>query len=499
VNQTRLGVFLSFFLWCAGDAFAAEPLHALIVGGGPDVEMNGLQIESHVRFVLSLLPPETKRAVFFADGSASRATVSYEELDKFSDAQNAFDVLFPDYKLGPQMLTRAEKLGTPLDGSSSRATLHRAVGELASALGQKGGPVLFYFAGHGSPGGNKESDTQYDMWNNGGLSVHELSAELSRLPSTAPVVLVMAQCYSGGFANVIFRDGDPKSPLLPQDLAGFFASTKDREAAGCGAGTDETEYQDFSSYFFGALSGCNRLGKAVTGADFDGDGRVSFHEALCYALIHDPTIDTPTCTTDAFLARFAPGKSSEIYGTGFEKILAAASPAQHAALEELSAKLDLTGDGRLLAAHDRLTYSDPVARASQIQAYRVTQDKLGALRKSGLDRVFSRWPELRWRKSPKFRDTLDAAMKKTGEDASFCKNLIEARDAFDHADEAMDVEKAMLLRFTRLCESVVRARQMRESGNAAMKARFERLWNAEQRSLPLAHVPGVIGRNSPLP
>src|SRR5205823_5042163 len=103
-----------------------------------------------------------------------------------------------------------------------------------------------------------------------------------------------------------------------------------------------------------ALSGHDRLGEPVTGADFDKDGRVSFHEALCYALIHDPTIDAPTCTSDAFLVRFAPGTNADIYTTSFDKILAEASPAQRAVLEELSARLELTGDARLIEAYDRL-------------------------------------------------------------------------------------------------------------------------------------------------
>src|SRR5581483_1611141 len=320
-----------------------EPFHAVIVGGGPNIQNNVLQIESHTRFIISLLPPETKRTILFADGSTTKATVSCEVMDASGDAQRAFEVLFSDYQLDPPTQVRVENLGVPIDGPSSRAALHRAVSKLAVSLAQKPAPILFYFAGHGDQDEEKESETRYNMWNNEDLTVRELATELSRLPSEAPVVLVMAQCYSGAFANVLFRDGNAKEPQQSQDIAGFFASAKDREAAGCGLRTDEEEYQDFSSYFFGALSGHDRLNHPVDGADYDSDGRVSFHEAFCYALIHDPTTDTPTCTSDAFLVRFAHVKNSEIYSTSFEKIRAAATPAQSAALDALSEKLELTG------------------------------------------------------------------------------------------------------------------------------------------------------------
>ena len=50
----------------------------------------------------------------------------------------------------------------------------------------------------------------------------------------------------------------------------------------------------------------------------------------------------------------------------------------------------------------------------------------------------------------------------------------------------MENEEAFLLRFTGVCASVARAAHLRATGAAPIKARFEKLCAAEQRTLPLA-------------
>lgn len=91
------------------------------------------------------------------------------------------------------------------------------------------------------------------MWNGDELKVRDLEEEISRLPHGSPVVLVMAQCFSGAFADVLFRGADLRGPLAEANLAGFFSARKDREAAGCSYATKRADYQDFSSYFLRAV------------------------------------------------------------------------------------------------------------------------------------------------------------------------------------------------------------------------------------------------------
>jgi hypothetical protein len=163
-----------------------------------------------------------------------------------------------------------------------------------------------------------------------------------------------------------------------------------------------------------------------------------------------------------------------------------ASPAQRAVLEALSGKLGLEGEGRLLAAFDRLMFSDPMGRPAQIHAYREAQDHLNALRMESLHSLFARWPALRWRDSHDYDKATRGAAAELTKDATQCEEIVETSDAVDRADVALDEEEALLVRFTDVAEAVVRARHLREHGDTGTKGRFEALWRAEQEPLGIA-------------
>src|ERR1700761_3025143 len=140
----------------------APPLYALLVGGGPDQENNAAQIEGHVHFVGSILPPGTRRVVLFADGKTDGAKVCF--LDKTADAtaRQALGVLLPkdDALNAPDL--RPLQLGLPVDGPTRAKTIHAAFGKLAAEAEARPAPVLLYFAGHGSSSSDAGTPA-YDM------------------------------------------------------------------------------------------------------------------------------------------------------------------------------------------------------------------------------------------------------------------------------------------------------------------------------------------------
>ena len=460
-------------------------MHALLVGGGPDTEDNTAQIEDHLRFVTSLVPPSAGRVVLFADGKPASLDLSYTDSFHLTAGQRALDILLPNDGLGAKVLTRATALGASLNGPSRLSAIERAFGRLVSLSDKKGPPVLLYFAGHGSLSSRKDKTSVYNLWGNEEIDPTTLLREIDALPPRVPVTLVMAQCFSGGFANVLFKKANPDLPLNDRILTGFFASESDREAAGCGTETNSPLYQDFSSYFFGALCGKDKLGHRIEGADFDGDGIVNCHEAFCYALIHDESIDTPVCTSMIFLRRFTDLPDATIFQSDWHTVIDAASPAQRAALNALSMKLGLDGEQRLLAAFDRLMFSDPMGQPVQVRAYRDAQDRLNALRLESLHSLFEKWPALRWKDSHDYDKATRGAAADLEKDAARCQEILQSSEAFERADALLDEVEALLVRFTDLGEAVLRARQLREHGDPATKARFEELWQAEQKPLPI--------------
>lgn len=307
----------------------APPLRALMLGGGPDLSHNQAAIESNVRYVDRLLPPDAEKRVLFFDGRAQSK-----------------DVLCEDSS-GKQYY-RAPRLPR-LDGPDTLPAIKAEFQALAS--GPASAPVLIYATGHGSPGDETLDNNDYDLWNGGALSVRTLASQIKTLPESTSVTLVMVECFSGSFGNLLFQNGDPNAPLINRDLCGFFASISARPAAGCTPEINEADYRDFTGYFFAALSGRSRLGQPVTGADYNHDGHVGMDEAFAYTLIHDDSIDTPVCTSDVFLRRFVPAPDFGFVKTPWSALAAWATPAQRAALSALAADLHLSGESRLQNAY----------------------------------------------------------------------------------------------------------------------------------------------------
>lgn len=316
-----------------GSSVTAAPLQAIIASGGPDFEHNQTAIESNVRYVSRLLPAGARSRVLFADGSLVTKDVQ------------CLNAAGEEYYRAPDLPS--------IDGPDRLVAFQHEIETVEQPdATHPVRPLLLYFTGHGSPNRKGDLDNnQYDMWHRDGLSVQTLATDIDSLPPSMPVTVVMAQCFSGSFGNLIFQGADPKGKTVDRDICGFFASVPQRPAAGCTPEVRESYYRDFTGYFFSALSGQDRLGRQITGADYNHDGTVGMDEAFAYTLFHDVSIDTPVCTSDVFLRRFVTESDDDVFKTPFPQVYSWATPAQKAALDGLSDLLKLSGDDRLTTAH----------------------------------------------------------------------------------------------------------------------------------------------------
>jgi hypothetical protein len=168
---------------------------------------------------------------------------------------------------------------------------------------------LIYFTGHGGKADKKEPfNTTAYLWDNKKLKVSDFAKKMNRIPQQQSTILVMVQCYSGGYANIIFKDADPVKGLHKHARAGFFATVRDRVAAGCTPDIREENYQEYSTRFWEALCGETRTGNIINTPDYDQDGATSLLEAHSYVIINSNTIDIPVKTTDVFLRKFSATK-----------------------------------------------------------------------------------------------------------------------------------------------------------------------------------------------
>lgn len=459
-------------------------LRAVLIGGGPDPQHNQVAIERNVYYVSHLLPSDAPRFVLFTNGDPESRTVLYEEpAAERSRGERAFRLLFLRGQAARQGADRYRPpdLGR-LDGPAKRSAIASVFERLRAG---EPDPLLLYFTGHGSPARDKNLDNNnFDLWGEE-LSVRDLAAHVANLPPDVPVTLVMVQCFSGAFGNLVFQGGDPKAPPVERQIAGFFAAPRERMAAGCTPEVNEAEYRDFTSYFFAALSGRDRVGRRVTGPDYNHDGRVGMDEAFAYSVSHDVSIDVPVCTSDVFLRAVVPAEDPEVFETGYSRALAWAAPAQRAALEELSHALGFSGEGQLAPAYRMMIQG---ARPGDDPDARATRDRFGRARRATQDWVLSRYPQLR-RGQAAFDSNVRqqvAADLSRHEEESGLRELLAAEDALRQGggqELQSEVAQARLLRFVRLAKSIILAHRLRENGSRALRDRFERLLTAEAGTL----------------
>ncbi len=331
----------------------------LTVGGGPDPKGNQVSLEKNVQYLqrmLALRMPEVEEhAIFFSDGDdPGRDTQLIDPEQPVPRVNRLLAEVFRQTS-GLDHRYRTHEVESVL-GPATPKNVSKWFDEVAPTLGE-GDRLFVYCTGHGGKNEDDPWNAHLWMWNRQKISVQEFAKELDMVPAEVPVVVIMVQCYSGSFANLIFREGKQDSGVVTAPRCGFFASTHDRPAAGCTPDVNEAAYEDYSSHFFAGLFGVTRTGDSVKLPDFDGDGSISLEEAHGYALIHGDSIDIPTTTLEAFLrahSRSDGKQDGELTPTmPTEQLLDLASPTERAVLLALTERLGLDRDNLVASARQQ--------------------------------------------------------------------------------------------------------------------------------------------------
>ncbi|MCG8653122.1 MAG: C13 family peptidase, partial [Pirellulales bacterium] len=312
-------LLLSLFLVFDPPSACAED-YFLTIGGGPNPSSNQISLEKNVQFFQRTLkavrqdnPPHT---IFFADGKLSSPDLQYrDEQQPPSEAVQWMCRLFGDED-STDLRYRDHQIQS-VRSPSRKVHIKQSLYELAEKLRQDD-RLLIYVTGHGGPAvgdGDYYSDyvptnvntfdTSIALWNNQTLQASEFATWLDRFDKDVKIVLIMAQCYSGGFAHTIYHDSHRKHGLSPAQRCGFFSQRHDRPAAGCTPDIDEANYREYSTYFWEAIAGKKRAGDEPVNADYDEDQFISFAEAHAYAILASDTIDIPIATSDGLLRRYS--------------------------------------------------------------------------------------------------------------------------------------------------------------------------------------------------
>jgi thiol-disulfide isomerase/thioredoxin len=261
-------------------------LHVVLVNGGGTRAGNYQSHVVHVRSMLEVLTaagvPRERITVFASDGQDPAADLATRELRPEGEGW-----LLEGTPLEATLAHPMEYVSTAIPGQTLRAATPEAIHAWFADEGkqlQPGDTLLLYVTDHGTPNRDDPTNTRITLWGERkSLSVRELGESLAQLAPGVKVVMLMSQCFSGGFAHLARREG-ASSELPAGDVCGYFASTALRPAYGCYPENLGDDNVGHSVRFIEAL--------AANG---------SFTDAQAHTLVTDRTPDVPLRTSDVQL------------------------------------------------------------------------------------------------------------------------------------------------------------------------------------------------------
>ena len=499
-------------------------------GGGSSPQNDQLSLLSNVHYfdrVRALLHVDTAPyEVYFADGGHDKVVQATAVDDQRQDLIDLLGILLFNTDAVHMRFRQADR--TDIAGASTRANLEQWFDHAAGQLSAKD-RLVFYFTGHG--GGDHDRNTQplnttlYLWGSNDGYTMKQFVKQLDKLDPKTEITLLMVQCFSGGYANVIYKDGDPANGFNDHARAGFFSTISTRMAAGCTAEIDEADYHEFSTAFFEALTGETRTGKTVDKADYDHDGKVSYAEAFGYTMLNSPTIDIPFCTSDQLLrdkSRYSKDGDPENVlpeNAPWSKVMAVATPTEKVVLEELSKQLGVTGEDRLAAAvtkakdlSDKMGIDNRSGRTAAEATSRSTSapttrpmmnrqngngtsrpsDPLSDARIRLRTAVLTHWPDLGIPLNPDAMKTLDTqlteigAFLKTQPDFNSFRKTLKQRQTISTVRRSTEVQWVLFQRLLERAKSVILANNLPKVADDAAVQFYRRLTALENKTLDMA-------------
>ncbi|MBI5785110.1 MAG: hypothetical protein HZA64_06615 [Rhodocyclales bacterium] len=285
---------------------AAAATRVWLIGGGNTLRNSQGQIEENVRWLQRVL---TERGVefrtYYTSGKTPMVDVVYFAAgeDRDPDLERVLRVFGDETAYANR--TKRNTLAL-VDGTTEKTALLAALKQDFASVGPNDS-VLIVYNGHGDMDAGDTSRNSLKLWGDGRLSVSEFGRALNDIDRRATVRVVMTQCFSGAFAALAYEA--PKGiNSAAQRRCGYFAESDMRESEGCDLGINQSEFRDYTTYLFAALTGSTRLGEQIPSAevDLDGSGTVSFEEAHHYTLKHGINSDLPRSTSEAFLERSEP-------------------------------------------------------------------------------------------------------------------------------------------------------------------------------------------------
>jgi Peptidase C13 family len=164
-----------------------------------------------------------------------------------------------------------------VNGSGTKSEFENVIDELKGRIQPQDRLVI-----HTNNHGGRDSDSYLCTYSGPNYYPDDFSAKVGELPNFSCLIVMMEQCYAGGFNQRIINN----SPANSTSVASAAIATQ--------TSIGGPSFDPFARDWIAAMHKANPDGSALSSnPDTSGDGRVSAKEAYNYAnLVHDPW-DTP--------------------------------------------------------------------------------------------------------------------------------------------------------------------------------------------------------------
>ncbi|HEY3119084.1 MAG TPA: redoxin domain-containing protein, partial [Vicinamibacteria bacterium] len=280
-----LGLFACLCPAALASSAGAAPgtVHALLINGGDRPAANYLSHLQHLQDMVALLRSRgvapDRIHIFSADGGDEAADLATRETPP-----SEFWIV-EGTGLGNRLKPQTALANTRWEGVTlhpARQAALRQWFEAARKTIAPGDRLLIFVTDHGTADRNDPDGSAISLWGEK-LPVRDFKALLARLPPGVQVVMIMSQCYSGGFAGAMYDGGGPEPS---GDVCGFFSTAGDQKAYGCYPEGRDRDKIGYAFHFIDALA-----------------HRATAAEAHTDVLATDDTPDLPLRTSDVYLAR----------------------------------------------------------------------------------------------------------------------------------------------------------------------------------------------------
>ncbi|WP_405230031.1 hypothetical protein [Lentisalinibacter sediminis] len=283
--------------------------HVWVIGGGPNVEEGGVQIEYNVSWVLDVLRSEPGvRELHIYFGSGDDGELDIVELTPSSD--DLLSAMEPLARVFGAHIRNAETYRhnriDDVKGTTSRESLLANLRDDFSEL-EPGDKAFIIYNGHGFKDSEDYGKNTLRLWNDTYVTAREFEGLLSEISPAVPTRFIFAQCYSGGFARLIHPEGNDVLRLAEGNRCGFLAASSREESEGCASSTKFGDYRDYTTQFFAFFSGVTRDGETVPEEkDIDSDGIITLRDAHLFSLLEGYSKSLPRSTSETFLENWEP-------------------------------------------------------------------------------------------------------------------------------------------------------------------------------------------------